>query len=83
VAKELGLTDSQRKQIRDIHFAITRAEGAKVKMGKSYNGPDYRELENNRSEKIYKLLTDEQRMAFEYLKGKPLILGPPKRVSMP
>jgi Spy/CpxP family protein refolding chaperone len=83
VAMELGLTDDQRKQIRDIHFAITRAEGAKVKQGKSYNGPNYLNLMNERSEKIISVLTDEQRSAFEDLQGKRLSLGPSKRGAMP
>jgi Spy/CpxP family protein refolding chaperone len=72
VAKELELTDAQRQEIRSIHMAITRAEGAKVKMGKSYNGPNYHDLEIERSEKIMKVLTSVQREAFQKLKGKPL-----------
>ncbi|MCY2983985.1 MAG: hypothetical protein NTY15_10135 [Planctomycetota bacterium] len=74
VAQELELTDAQRQEIRSIHMAITRAEGAKVKMGKNYDGPNYLNLKDERSAKILKVLTADQREAFQNLKGKPLMI---------
>lgn len=83
VAKELELSAGQRQEIRSIHMAITRAEGAKVKMGKNYNGPDYHDLEMERSEKIMKVLTSDQREAFQKLKGTPLKIDLGKALTSP
>lgn len=83
VAKELALTDAQRQEIRSIHMAITRAEGAKVKMGKSYNGPNYLDLMDERSEKIMKVLTSDQREAFQKLKGMPVTIDLAKTLTSP
>ena len=72
VAKELRLTDSQRREIFSIHRAVTLAESGKVRMGKNYDGPNYLNLKDERSAKIMKVLTDEQLESFLKLKGKPL-----------
>ncbi|MCY2982731.1 MAG: hypothetical protein NTY15_03745 [Planctomycetota bacterium] len=83
VAKELELTDAQRQEIRSIHVAITRAEGAKVKLGKNYDGPNYLNLKDERSAKIMKVLTADQREAFQNLKGKPLMIDQGSFLALP
>jgi hypothetical protein len=80
VAKELGLTDGQRSQIMQIHQEIVRTE---FLLEKSYGrrgakGPDlqieadFGRLKEQAPKKIMSVLSDEQRAAFEQLKGTPL-----------
>ncbi len=72
VAKELEMIDAQRTEIASIHSAITRAEGALVKRGKNYDGPNYLDLKDKRSETIMKVLTADQQATFQKIKGAPL-----------
>jgi hypothetical protein len=70
IAMELGLTDTQRLQIRRIHEKIQQAEIAEMK-GQS-DGPNCRYLEWASREQIMYVLSAEQRARFQRLKGTPL-----------
>ena len=74
IAKELGLTDKQQSQIKAVWLEIQDAEVRAVKSGTiDKPGPaEYQILERERRAKIMKILTEEQRVAFEKLKGTPL-----------
>lgn len=83
VAKELELSSSQRNEIKAIHKAITRAESGKVRLGTNYNGPNYHDLENGRSEAIMKVLTAQQIELLQKLKGKPLRIQQSSFLALP
>jgi hypothetical protein len=70
IAMELGLTDTQRLQIRRIHEEIQQAEIADMK-GRS-DGWHWRARESESREQIMYVLSVEQRARFQKLKGTPL-----------
>ena len=82
VAKAVGLTDVQRFQIYQLHLQVLRAEMDEIKdeaRGGSDNGQKSDTLYQACPEKIMKLLSDEQRQAFEKLRGKPLSAKRPSK----
>jgi hypothetical protein len=72
VAKALGLTEAQRAEIHQRHREVVRAEMDRVKLGSRYSGPSSSALEEKCPETVMKILTAEQRQAFEQLQGQPL-----------
>jgi hypothetical protein len=72
VAKELGLTDAQRAQIYQIQWEPVKAERDEVKGVDKDTTAGSGDLYRACPEKVMKVLTDEQRQAFERLRGKPL-----------
>lgn len=69
VAQELKLTGTQRAEIYKIHWEYVKAEMDEIK-GRRV-GPDSSALKEDAPEKVMGV-TDEQRQAFELLRGKPL-----------
>lgn len=72
VAQKVGLTSAQRSEIIAKHREVVRAEMDKVKLGGKYTGPSSATLEDRCPEAVMKILTDEQRQAFEQLQGRSL-----------
>jgi len=72
VAAELGLTDTQRTEIRQRCWEVVKAEMDEVKGKGKSNGPNSATLDNQLPETLIKILSDEQRQAFERFQGRPL-----------
>jgi hypothetical protein len=82
VAKAVGLTDAQRAQIYQLHWEVLKAEMDQIKdeaRGGGDNGEKTNTLYRACPEKIMKLLSDEQRQAFEKLRGTPLAAKRPSK----
>jgi Spy/CpxP family protein refolding chaperone len=73
VAKELNITDEQKKQIQDIN-AATREEMTKIRQGegsREEKAKKVAEYTKTVQAKLMKVLTDEQQKKWKTMTGKP------------
>ena len=71
VVKEQRLGDDQQRRIKDAYYQASKALIRHLKSGLEYNQSTSKEFAIKRDNTLLGVLSDDQKIAFENLKGEP------------